>query len=60
MIKTNDPNYFNIKDENPYDDITTPAKLQYALINSSKVKIAKEKDLISIPDSADLDKIWCY
>ncbi len=60
MIKTNDPNYFNIKDENPYNDITTPAKLQYALINSSKVKIAKEKDLISIPDSADLDKIWCY
>lgn len=60
MIKTNDPTYFNIKDENPYDDIIAPTRLQYALVNNSKVKIAKEKDLISIPDSADLDKIWCY
>lgn len=60
MIKTDNPEYFNIQDENPYEDITTPSKLQYALAESSKVKIATEQDLTSIPDSADLDKIWCY
>ena len=60
MIKTNDPTAFNIKDENPYADITTPSKLQYALVAKDKVKIAKEGDLISIPDNADIDKIWCY
>lgn len=60
MIKTNDPTAFNIKDENPYADITTPSKLQYALVAKDKVKIAKEGDLTSIPDNADIDKIWCY
>lgn len=60
MIKTNDPTAFNVKDENPYADITTPSKLQYALVANDKVKIAKEGDLTSIPDNADINKIWCY
>lgn len=60
MIKTNDPEYFNIKDENPYADITTPLKLQYALVNNSNIKLAKDSDLTSVPDDSDLDKIWCY
>lgn len=60
IIKTNDPTAFNVKDENPYADITTPSKLQYALIANDKIKLAKQGDLISIPDNADLDKIWCY
>lgn len=60
MIKTNDPTAFNVKDENPYADITTPSKLQYALIANAKIKLAKQEDLTSIPDNADLNKIWCY
>lgn len=60
MIKTNDPTAFNIKDENPYADITTPSKLQYALVANDKIKLAKQGDLISIPDNADLNKVWCY
>ena len=60
MIKTNDPTAFNVKDENPYSDITTPSKLQYALVANDKIKLVKQGDLTSIPDNADLDKIWCY
>lgn len=60
MIKTNDPTAFNIKDENPYADITTPSKLQYALVANDKIKLAKQGDLTSIPDNVDLNKVWCY
>ena len=60
MIKTNDPTAFNIKDENPYADITTPSKLQYALVANDKIKLAKQGDLTSVPDNADLNKVWCY
>jgi hypothetical protein len=60
MIKTNDPTAFNIKDENPYSDITTPSKLQYALVANDKIKLAKQGDLTSIPDNVDLNKVWCY
>ena len=60
MIKTNDPTAFNIKDENPYSDITTPSKLQYALVANDKIKLAKQRDLTSIPDNVDLNKVWCY
>ena len=60
MIKTNDPTAFNIKDENPYADITTPSKLQYALVANDKIKLANQGDLTSVPDNADLNKVWCY